>query len=537
MLPSGLLITRRWRDRIKPVYVELNQENLSVAHLLIQTYTDHFGKRKFELNEALSGLEDLGYDYRFIRGLSILLDRKCLLESKTTLDPFKIRKHVFKITHKHGFPTTPKARRNILHRSASELGITIETLENSLYSDLESELVLKDLEHITPESLLRWYNLSLTQTLFFYSTELIFTVTGNWQRIFRQIKWLGLIYTIWKRDERYEVKVDGPTSLFKLNRRYGTSLAKLLPTILQSQDWSVKAKILRRRREGRLLNLELDSHKHGRYLESVVIPKEEVYDSLIEQDFAKRFNLLDTGWTLTREPGPIPVGRHVMIPDFLFKKDSLKIYLEIVGFWTPQYLQNKIKKLGLVDSIDMIVAVDKNLACQKLERLGAKLRIIYYHRKVPLKPILLYLQEKENLLVNEQIMFLRTIPFSIQKSVIDTKEIADQLGVLEDAVKEILKERQIFGYVRLGNILIRQSKLTEIKKRLEAQLEERELNLAEASQIITDTGGLNSTSILATLGFKIEWSGIDPRSAKITLKEKWKKKPFQCNTDLKKTKI
>ncbi|MCK5402700.1 DUF790 family protein [Candidatus Bathyarchaeota archaeon] len=527
MLPSGLLITRRWRDRIKPVYVELNQENLSVAHLIIQTYTDYLGKRKFELNEALSGLEDLGYDYRFIRGLSILLDRKCLLESKTTLDPFKIRKHVFKITHKQGFPTTPNARRSILHQSASELGITIETLENTFYSDLDDELILKDLESISPQSLLRWYNLSLIQTLFFYSTELIFTVTGNWQRIFRQIKWLGLIYTIWKRDERYEVKVDGPTSLFKLNRRYGTSLAKLLPTILQSQDWSVKAKILRRKREGRLLNLELNNHKQGMYFESVEISeKEEVYDSLVEQDFAKRFNLLDTGWTLTREPHPIPVGKHVMLPDFLFKKNRLKVYLEIVGFWTPQYLQNKIKKLGLIDSIDMIVAVDKNLACQKLERLGKKLHVIYYHRKIPLKPILLHLQKKENLLVNEQIIFLRTIPFSIQKPVVDTKELADQFGVLEDAVKEILKERQIFGYVRLGDMLIQQSKLTEIKKRLEAQLEERELNLTEASQIINDISGINSTSILDTLGFKVEWSGIDPRSAKIRLKEKRTKKPF-----------
>jgi predicted nuclease of restriction endonuclease-like RecB superfamily len=525
LLPSGLLITRKWRDRINPVYVELNSENISVTQLLIQTYINHLEKRKFELNEALSGLEDLGYDYRYIRGLSILLDRKCLFESKTTLDPVKIRKLVFKITHTFGFPTTPEARRNILHQSASELGITIETLENTLYSDLEDEFILKDIAPITPESLLRGYNLSLTQTLFFYSTELLFTVSGNWQRIFRQIKWLGLIYTIWKKDETYEVRVDGPISLFKLNRRYGTRLAKLLPTILQSPDWSVKAKILHRRGERRLLNLELDTHKHGRYLASLVKPEEAVvYDSLIEQDFAKRFNLLDTGWTLTREPGPIPVGKHVMLPDFLFEKGSLKVYLEVVGFWTPQYLQNKIKKLGLVDSLDMIVAVDKNLACQKLEQLREKLHVIYYHRKISLKPILLHLQEKETLLVNTQLKFLRTIPLSIQKPVVTIKELAERLGVLEATIKEILKERQISGYVHLGDILIKQSKLTEIKKRLKALLDEQELYFTEASQIISNIDGLNTTAILDTLGFKIEWHGIDPRLAKITLKEKGKKK-------------
>ena len=98
---------------------------------------------------------------------------------------------------------------------------------------------------------------------------LIFTVTGNWQRIFRQIKWLGLIYSIRRSAEQYEVKVDGPISLFKLNRRYGTSLAKLFPFILQSQEWSVNAKILNRRGERRLLNLELASQKQGKYFQSI----------------------------------------------------------------------------------------------------------------------------------------------------------------------------------------------------------------------------------------------------------------------------
>ena len=64
MLPSSLLITRRWRDRIRPVYAKLSQENLRVARLLIQTYRDFVGRRTGELGEALEGLEELGYDYR-----------------------------------------------------------------------------------------------------------------------------------------------------------------------------------------------------------------------------------------------------------------------------------------------------------------------------------------------------------------------------------------------------------------------------------------------------------------------------------------
>jgi predicted nuclease of restriction endonuclease-like RecB superfamily len=247
-----LLITRRWRDRIRPVYAKLSQRNLEVAGLLVQTYRDYVGKKKGELNEAVNGLENIGYDYRYIRGLAALLDRRCKLEPKATIDPVKVRRQVFKAAHKKVFPTTPEARRTVLGQAAKELEVTVEEVEESLYGDLEDELILKDFKTADPEALVKQYNLSLTQTLIFYSTELTFTTLGNWQNIFRQIKWLGLIYAIRKSDGGYEVKVDGPASLFKLHRRYGTSLAKLLPAIVQNSEWRVEAKILRRKGDRRL---------------------------------------------------------------------------------------------------------------------------------------------------------------------------------------------------------------------------------------------------------------------------------------------
>ena len=517
MLPSSLLVARRWRDRIRPVYAQLSQENLGVASLLIQTYRDHVGRRKGDLNEAVEGLEDLGYDYRYVRGLSALLDRRCQLESKAAIDPVKARRHVFQTAHKRVLPTTPEARQAVLRQSASGLGIPMETLEESLYADLEDELLQEGFEPVDPEALVRQYNLSLTQTLLFYSTELQFTSTGNWQRIFRQIKWLGLIYTIWRSEGGYRVRVDGPTSLFKLHRRYGTSLAKLLPHIVQSQEWSIQTKILRRRGERRLLNLELDSQKHGGYMPTPDPPEEEVYDSLVEQDFAQRFRALDTGWQLIREPEPIPVGRQVMIPDFGFQKASIRVYMEVVGFWTPQYLQEKVKKLRLVD-VDMIVAADRDLACQKLDRVGERLNVIYYQRRVPLRPVLVHLKAREESLVREQTRSLRPEALPVLKPVVEAKELAEELGVLEEAVMRVLREGVIPGYTRLGDMLIRDSKLKQIQERLKKRLGEGKLSLGEASRIIEDLGGRRPTSILDALGYRVEWHGIDPESAKVCRK-------------------
>ncbi len=475
------------------------------------------GRRKGELNEAVEGLEELGYDYRYVRGLSALLDRRCQLESMVAIDPVKVRRQVFQIAHQGGLPITLEARQVVLHQAASGLGITVEELEASLYGDLEDELILKGFEDVEPEALVKQYNLSLTQTLLFYSTELTFTALGNWQRIFRQIKWLGLIYIIWRSNGGYQVRVDGPTSLFKLHRRYGTSLAKLLPTIIQSREWNVKAKILRRRGERRLLNLELDSQKHGQYMEALEAP-EEIYDSLVEQDFANRFKALDTGWKLTREPEPIPVGRQVMIPDFGFQKAGLRVYMEVVGFWTPQYLEEKVKKLRLVGNLDMIVAADRSLACQKLDRIGERLNVIYYQRRVPIRPVLAHLKAKEERLVKEQTRRLQAEALIIQGPIVEARELAESLGVLEEAVKEILREREFPGYTRLGDMLIKETKLKEIHERLEKRLEEGELSLMEASRIIEDAGGRRPTSILDALGYGIEWHGIDPKSAKIRRK-------------------
>ncbi|MFQ6075981.1 MAG: DUF790 family protein [Candidatus Bathyarchaeia archaeon] len=514
MLPSSLLITRRWRDRIRPVYAQLSQENLGVAELLIQTYGDYVGRRKGELNEAVEGLEELGYDYRYVRGLSVLLDRRCRLESHTTIDPVKARRQVFRIAHERGLPTAPEARLAVLAQAALGLGVTVGELEAALYGDLEDELLLRHFDPVDPEALVRQYNLSLTQTLLFHSTELTFTATGNWQRIFRQIKWLGLIYTIWRSGGEYRVRVDGPTSLFRLNRRYGTSLAKLLPAIVQNRRWSVRAKILRSKGERRLLNLELDSKKHGGYMGAFETP-EEAYDSRVEEDFANRFKTLDTGWTLTREPEPIPVGRQVMIPDFGFQKAGMRVYMEVVGFWTPQYLREKVEKLRLLGDVDMIVAADRDLSCRGLDRIGERLNVIYYQRRVPLRPVLDHLKAREEHLVEEQTRRLRAEALTIQRPVVEAKEIAERLGVLEEAVREVLREREVPGYTRLGDMLIKESKLKEIRERLEERLDKGELSLGEASEIIEDLDGRRPTSILDALGYRIEWHGIDPRSAKV----------------------
>jgi predicted nuclease of restriction endonuclease-like RecB superfamily len=515
MLPSNLLRTQKRRDTIKPIYAPLIKENLEVADLLIHTYKENVERKKIELDEVTQNLEDLGYDYRFIRGLTALLDRKCKLASKSPIESSKIRRMVFTLTQRDGLPTTNQARKKILDEAANNLHLPSENIEEYLYADLEDQQIIESFEEIDAENLLKRYNLSLTQTLLFCATELCFTTTGNWQEIFKKIKWLSLIYNIQKIDDSYVVTVDGPASIFKLNRKYGTKIAKLLPSIIANKKWRITAKILRYKRDTQLLNLQLDSIRHREILMSHEL-SEPAYDSLVEKDFANRFGALDTGWSLEREPEPIPVGKWVMIPDFKFQKGKMSVYLEVAGFWTPKYLENKIKKLSLLDSVDFIVAADKKLECQKMKKIGDRLNLFFYKKRIPLKPLLKILKRKEEAYVEREIAGLHEEIFSnLKYSLIEFSTLAMKFDVLEESIKRFLGNREVYGYVNLGDSLISKTKLREIERELYNRLKKNEVSYTEAVKLVEKSGGKNPIKILEVLKFGVKWHGIDPDSARI----------------------
>jgi predicted nuclease of restriction endonuclease-like RecB superfamily len=515
MLPSNLLRTQKRKDTIKPVYALLNKENLEIANLLIKRYKENVNRKKKDLDVSTENLEEMGYDYRFIRGLITLLDRKCKLKTKTPIEPSKIRKTVFTLTQRNGLPTNTKARKKILEEAAQLLKLSSKEIEEYFFGDLENQQIIEKFEEISARDLLKWYNLSLTQTLLFCATEISFTTTGNWQEIFRKIKWLGLIYNIQKFDHTYIVEVDGPSSLFKLNRKYGTKLAILLPSIIANKKWRINAKILRYKQDTQLLNLQLDSNRFNELLLRTEVA-EPAYDSLVEKNFAARFKALNSGWKIKREPEPIPVGKWVMIPDFKLQKGKMNFYVEIAGFWTPKYLENKIKKLSLLENIDFIVAADKKLDCQKLKKLKDKINIIFYKKRIPLKPILKILKKKEEAYIEKEVLELDEKKFqNLQDPLIEISMLAKKFDVLEETLRRYLSSQEISGYVKLRDFLITEIKLSEIEKKLCKRLEKEELTYVEAVKLIEKAGGKNPTRILELLNFNIKWQGIDPNSAKI----------------------
>ena len=98
-------------------------------------------------------------------------------------------------------------------------------------------------------------------------------------------------------------------------------------------------------------------------LTRLTVPTSSVFDSSIEQSFAEAFTALQNshaveGWQLIREPEPLLLDHSIFIPDFALTRDQQRIYVEILGFWTPSYRERKIQKLQqLQHRNDIVLAI------------------------------------------------------------------------------------------------------------------------------------------------------------------------------------
>jgi predicted nuclease of restriction endonuclease-like RecB superfamily len=506
-------VVHKRKGEVQPRYAKLSSENLDVANRLVETYQSHVGEKKKVLATFVADLENQGYEYRFVRALALLLDRKSVFVCSSKINPPDLRKKIFQATEKHGLPTTPEKRQQILEAVASQTGLATAIIEEHLYADLDSELLLEKFEPPSALELLQQYNLSLAQTLLFDCTELSFQASGNWQRLFYVIKKLGLIYEV-SYDGTFWVKIDGPTSLFKLTKRYGSNIAKLLPVIISNQQWTINAKILWKY-TNEVCNFKMESTKHSSLLRKFNL--QVTYDSATEESFANQFEAMKTGWILKREPEPVLAGNQVIVPDFSLEKAGLKVYLEIVGFWTEEYLRRKAKKLKQID-VEMILVVNEALACEKLIALEKRpqLHFIYYRDKISLAPILRYLRAAFEEVEKKEIKMLENLPVKFTEPIVLYAEFASRVGVSVEAVQAVLTANPPSGYLPTPNSLVSQEVLRQIHLSMDMALHQSgKLTLNQATQLIEATGIKDVSCVLSHLGYKIAWHGISSEQAEI----------------------
>jgi len=478
MLPKNLLVTRKRKDRIVPKYLV----DTKLAEILIQVFMEHEGRKYKELQARLQELE--GLNFKVVRGLSTLLERKCEFQASSTVNSREVRTYLFE----RGLVTNSTERKKIIEDAAAHFKVSSDELEMLIFADLQEEMILSQFIAPSPKALIAEYNLALTQTLLFNALELSCKVEGNLQPIFRRLKFLGLMYEI-----NGAVKITGPAALFKKTKRYGTALAKLLPEIMNAVKWEIAAKIeLMHGGEPRIFNFELASSADVPFPAPAL--SDTQFDSAIESQFYREFKSLNTRWEIKREPELLKAGHSIMIPDFGFYLGNLRHFLEIVGFWTPEYLQTKLTKIRAAQ-VTLTVAVDKRLDCKKGDFPG---EVIIYDKKVPLRPVLDILKTLEETLIQKELANLQEI--SISEDIISLQTKASELQIHP----ETLRRYQLPNHVIVGDQIISNHYLKKIDQEL------RPHQAYSDVETILDKYHV-SMQVLNLLGYKILWDGLIPR--------------------------
>ncbi|NEU57420.1 DUF790 family protein [Halorussus sp. MSC15.2] len=498
MLTKDLLRVSRAGGGYRPVFAR--REHRPLAARVLGTYQGHTGRPREELDAALSDLEPEADHFKLVRGFAKLLDREATFETRSAVEPERARRVAFEAAEQVGV-VSEADRDDALRRAGDRLGADPKAVADSLYADLDERQVLATFDaRWGPDELLAQYNLSLAQTALFDATELRVR-TSDPKALVSAVKRLRLMYEIRKTegDEKAlsdrEVVVTGPDALFRSTRRYGTRFARLLRTVAKADAWTLSATIDDYGTE-RTLSLSDDDPVRVPGTEPVA---DVTFDSGVEADFAARFESLDSDWKLTREPEPLETGARVMIPDFAFdyQHSDFRVFFEIMGFWTPEYVEKKLSQLETVEDVELLVAVDESLGVG--EEIAARdHRAIPYTGTIRLKDVRDALRRYERDLAAESAAALpaELVP---DADVVSLETLAEEYGVSEDAIVD----KSFPDHERVGRTLVRPAVLADLREEIEAGMA-----LSEVEGLLAEHGIEDASASLSELGFAVEWEGL-----------------------------
>ncbi|OYR43294.1 DUF790 family protein [Halorubrum sp. Hd13] len=495
MLRKDLLRVSRAGGGYRPRFT--GREHRPLAARVLGTFESHVGERRGDLDDALAALEadagDSGGDFKLVRGLAALIERECDFETRAPVPPRRVRRAAFEAAEAVGVASEAE-RETAVDRAADALGIEPGDVEASLYADRDVNEVLVDADvRWGPDSLLEQYDLSLAQTALFDATEVRIR-SNDPKRLVSAVKRLRLMYELEKTPEGRELVVTGPDTLFSRTRRYGTAFARLLRTVAESAEWSLEATIDDRGRERTMRLSDGDVTVPG--VEPVAEPS---FDSGVEADFAGRFRGLDLDWSLVREPEPLETGTRVMIPDFAFDYDhaDFRLFFEVMGFWTPEYVEKKLGQLADVEDVDLLVAVDESLGVG--EAVAARdHRVVTYSGTVRVKEVVDVLREYEAEFVADAAADLPD-SFEPEDDVLTLTDLADRYGVSVAAVEDgPFPEHEL-----VGRTLVRPAVLERIGDEVADGAP-----LTEAEAVFDGYGIDDASATLSALGYRVEWEGL-----------------------------
>jgi hypothetical protein len=173
------------------------------------------------------------------------------------------------------------------------------------------------------------------------------------------------------------------------------------------------------------------------------------------------------------------------------------VYFEVMGFWTPEYVEKKLGQLADVEAVELIVAVDESLGVGE-EIAAEDHRAIPYSGTVRVKDVVDVLREYEADLVADA---AADLPATIQPddNVTTLAAVAKAYGVSVDAIDG----RTFPDHDRLGQLLVRPAVLATVAEELSAGM-----SLSEAEAVLDDYELTDTSAVLSAVGYRVKWDGL-----------------------------
>lgn len=197
-------------------------------------------------------------------------------------------------------------------------------------------------------------------------------------------------------------------------------------------------------------------------------------------------------------------GNYTIIPDFLFEKGGIRVYMEIVGFWTQEYLERKFRKLSELKVENLIVAIDSANYRGKIPEIAG--RIMVYRKTPDAFRVHRLLGEIEQPMRDE--LLKRATAVKVDGDCRTLHEIASGNDLPEDILKEAFMNHKPHGYIFDGANLISEIMAKKLRDEIISMGE------TDANAVIEFLNKRDidaSISTLIALGFEIEWIELEAR--------------------------
>ena len=368
------------------------------AERILSVYSNGIGQQRRQLHKQGEKLfrDEADCPVRRIAAFCKLLDDKSIYQTDPDGNAAKLRLQVFsKAAESHPLVNQKDqlfehTEKDVKEQIAKELEMPWGEIEQNLYADVMEFQRLKEFEgYPDASSFLSRYNVAQLQASLYRAEAMKIWASDDFKTILRYAKLARLLLEI-KRfgPSRYEMTLSGPASVLHETRRYRVNFARFLPALVACKGWEMSATIKTPWDTTAKLNL---SDKDGFRSH---LPRPDEFDSSVEEAFARKFGTEREGWQLIREGEILYEKQSTFVPDFVFRhKDGTEVLMEIIGFWTPEYLAHRRETLRKFQHHNILLAIPESSL--KVNAVKAK-NIVPYKKELLLKPVMKTLDKMQN---------------------------------------------------------------------------------------------------------------------------------------------